>query len=105
MNGTRTKDNSKQNYTNVDPATAGDGGVRFSSHVLSEEHVQDMEIKIHNNAALMEPVDDEDEHVEDVYTNVVSNESTTKYKIPVTQLHAYIEKKQLNNGFEKEYAV
>jgi hypothetical protein len=47
-------------------------------------------------AALDDHVDDEDEHVEDAYTNVASNENTTKYKIPVTELHAYIEKKQIN---------
>jgi hypothetical protein len=47
-----------------------------------------MEVKMYTTAALDDPVDDEDEHVEDVYTNVVSNENTTKYKIPVTELHA-----------------
>lgn len=94
-------DRSKHNYYNVDPTTAGDT-IR-SSYVLSEEHAQNMEVKMHNKAD--DPVDEEDEHVEDVYTNVVSNENTTKYKIPVTELQAYIEKKQINNGFEKEYAV
>lgn len=96
-------DRSKHNYYNVDPTAAG-GTVR-SSYVLSEEHAQDMEVKMHTTAALDDPVDDEDEHVEDVYTNVVSNENTTKYNIPVTELPAYIEKKQINKGFEKKYAV
>ena len=96
-------DRSKHNYYNVDPTTAG-GTVR-SSYVLSAEHAQDMEVKMHTTAALDDPVDDEDEQVEDAYTNVVSNENTTKYKIPVTELHAYIEKIQINEGFEKEYAV
>jgi len=91
VNGTRLKDRSKHNYYNVDPTTAG-GTVR-SSYALSEEHAQDMDVKMHNKGALNDPVDDEDEHVEDVYTNVVSNENITKYKIPVTELHAYIEKK------------
>ena len=96
-------DRSKHNYYNVDLTNAG-GTVR-SSYVLSEEHAQDMEVKMHTTATLDDPVDHGDEHVEDVYTNVVSNENTTKYKIPVTELHAYIEKKQINKGFEKEYAV
>jgi hypothetical protein len=96
-------DRSKHNYYNVDPTTAS-GPVK-SSYVLSEEYAQDMEVKMHTKAALDNPVDDEDEQVEDVYTNGVSNENTTKYKIPVTELHAYIEKKQINKGFEKEYAV
>jgi hypothetical protein len=96
-------DRSKHTYYNVDPTTAC-GPVR-SSYVLSEEHAQDIEVKMHTTAALDDHVDDEDEHVEDAYTNVASNENTTKYKIPVTELHAYIEKKQINKGFEKEYAV
>jgi hypothetical protein len=41
-----------------------------------------MEVKMHTTAALDDHVDDEDEHVEDAYTNVASNENTTKYKIP-----------------------
>ena len=101
MNGTRLKDRSNHNYCNVDPTTAG-GTVR-SSYALSEEHAQ--EVKMHTKGAFDDSVDDEDEHVEDAYTNVVSNKNTSKYKIPVTELHAYIEKKQINKGLEKEYAV
>jgi hypothetical protein len=43
---------------------------------LSEEHAQDIEVKMHTTAALDDHVDDEDEHVEDAYTNVASNENS-----------------------------
>jgi hypothetical protein len=48
---------------------------------------------------------DDDNNGEATYGNVQHDEVTTKYRIPVTELHNVIREKHTNGGFLKEYEV
>ena len=47
----------------------------------------------------------DDNNGEATYGNVQHDEVTTKYRIPVTELHNVIREKHTNDGFLKEYEV
>ena len=49
--------------------------------------------------------DDDDNNGEATYGNAQLNDVTTKYRIPVTELHNVINEKHTNDGFLKEYEV
>lgn len=49
--------------------------------------------------------DDDDNNGESTYGNVPTNDVTSRYIIPVTDLHYVINKKRTNDGFLKEYEV
>jgi hypothetical protein len=49
--------------------------------------------------------DEDDNNGEATYGNVQLNDVTTKYRIPVTELHNVINEKHTNDGFQKEYEV
>ena len=57
--------------------------------------------QVYNNSVS----DDDDNNGEATYGDVQHNEVTTKYRIPVTELHNAINEKHTNDGFLKEYEV
>ena len=72
------------------------------------QNVDDMRATSHNTEQVYNNntvYHDDDNNGEATYGNVQHNEVTTKYKIPVTELHNVISDKHANDGFLKEYEV
>ena len=84
---------------NVDDmrATVRTGDVNISLPPSTSHNTE----QVYNNTVYH----DDDNNGEATYVNVQHDEVTTKYRIPVTELHNVIRDKHMNDGFLKEYEV
>ena len=84
---------------NVDDmrATVRTGDVNISLPPSTSQTTE----QVYNNTLY----DDDDNNGEATYGNAQLNDVTTKYRIPVTELHNVINEKHTNDGFLKEYEV